>query len=120
MRVRVYFNLHKKMFSVVALTGHFRNKVIFHANKIMLKDAKFRVQLAGRKKVLSEKKKNVHAFVYGYISKENITNDKLVSVTYNPYKYASFVLKDSKLPIYKSNFVIMNVENNVPFMFVEC
>ena len=119
MRVKVYFNLHKKMFSVVALSGPNKNRVIAHTNSLMLRDTKFRVQSAGRQKVLKEKKKNVHAFVYGYITEEVSKNLDLNRVTYNPYKYNSFVIKESECPIYESNFVRLNVESQIPFMFAE-
>ena len=117
MRVKVYFNLHKKMFSVVALSGPNKNRVISHTDSLMLRDTKFRVQSSGRQKVLKEKKKNVHAFVYGYITEKISASSGLHRVTYNPYKYNSFVIKESECPIYESNFVRLNVENQIPFLF---
>ena len=82
MRVKVYFNLHKKLFSVVALEGDKKGKVIKHTDSIDLSMPIFRVQKAGRERVLKEKKKNVHAYVTGYIcklksDKENSKDRKL-------------------------------------------
>ena len=48
-RVEVYRNLHKNCFSVRALTGENKGKVIDHVQEITLKDVKFAVQPAGRK-----------------------------------------------------------------------
>ena len=52
-RVYVYFNLHKKVWSVRQ-----NGKVVEHTKSIMLKDCKYLVGKAGREKVLREKKKN--------------------------------------------------------------
>ena len=75
-RVQVYYNLHKKCLSI-----RYKGKVIEHAREVTLTDAKFHVQPAGRARVLREKKKNVHAYVW--------TAEK--RVTYNPYKNKTFV-----------------------------
>lgn len=65
MRVFVYFNLHKKCFSVKALDGVSKGKVVFHADKVMLRNVEFRVSEAGRKRVLETGRKQVHAGVVG-------------------------------------------------------
>lgn len=58
MSVEIYFNLHKKVYSV-----RHKGKVIEHATAVTVMDPKFVVQPAGRAKVLRDKVKNVHAFV---------------------------------------------------------
>ncbi len=65
MRVQVYWNLHKDCWSVVALEGDQKGRVVTHADKVLLRGATFSVQPAGNAKVRREKKKNVHAFVRG-------------------------------------------------------
>jgi len=65
-KVRVYWNLHKKCWSVQDCKT---NKVIDHIKDIVLEDAKFIVREGGQKRVRREGKKNVHAFVVGYIYK---------------------------------------------------
>ena len=99
MRVEVYFNLHKKTFSVRnCKTG----LVIAHTDNIWVEDPVFVVRKAGREKVLRERKKNVHAFVRGTWMQDLLVEDaqKIFDhwgaseeVTYNPYKYDSFVTK---------------------------
>lgn len=103
MKVFVYFNLHKKVFSVKALEGSMKGRVIAHENALTLHDVTFKVSQAGRQRVLRERKKNVHAGVvgqwYGSIDSHiRDTND--IAVTYNPYKYDSFVLRDDEVPIH--------------------
>jgi len=65
MKVEVYFNLHRKVWSVRALEGRNKGRVIVHAERVILRDAKFVVQQAGRDKVVREQRKNIHAFVRG-------------------------------------------------------
>jgi len=87
-RVYVYFNLHKKVWSVRQ-----GGLVVEHTKNIMLKDCRFLVSEAGRKRVLREKKKNVHAGVSGYVV-DSIPEYKVYSeakITYNPYMYKGFV-----------------------------
>jgi hypothetical protein len=89
-RVFVYRNLHKKCYSVRSMkTG----KVLFHVDHITLSNVKFRVGKAGRERVLRTKQKNVHAGVVGYIADVSLLC-QTTKVTYNPYKYDSFVRQD--------------------------
>jgi hypothetical protein len=61
-RVKVYFNLQKDCLSVIdAETG----LLYCHAHRIEIRNAKFRVQPAGRERVIREKRKNVHAYIVG-------------------------------------------------------
>ena len=87
MRVEIYFNLHKKVFSM-----RHKGKVIAHVCKATLKDVSYVVQPAGRARVLSDKKKNVHAFVRGeLVDGLDAGIYKEGYVSYNPYKAATFV-----------------------------
>jgi hypothetical protein len=102
-RVKVYYNLHRKMFSVVSLEAHDRyGRVIDHRKFITLDNVGFRVNPAGRARCRREKRKNVHAFVVGTISavQEQSPPGEAEIVIYNPYMYNSFVLKDSAEPVY--------------------
>ena len=106
--VSVYYNLHRKCLSM-----RVKGVVVDHPHAVVLKNVKFRVQPAGRAKVLKEKRKNVHAFVCGQLvetygevlhtspcvnglwggGKKNC--EKIFStdfqVVYNPYKYKTFI-----------------------------
>ena len=79
--VEVYYNLHKKCLSVRK-----RGLVIAHVRSILLKNAEFVVQPAGRKRVLTEKRKNVHAYVRGERVAVASFDGKSERITYNPYK----------------------------------
>jgi hypothetical protein len=101
MKVFVYFNLHKKVWSVRALEGERKGRVVAHSDVVHLLNAKPKVSEAGRQRVLLEKRKNVHAGVVGewvshcpkYIE-ENVS--RVVRPTYNPYKYKTFVDKETE------------------------
>lgn len=103
--VKVYFNFTKKVWSIL------QNTVKTHAKYVCLKNTKFHVSERGRQKVLSSKRKNVHAWIVGTIVQNpnrlynadqlacrilSIANhaghgSPWVKVTYNPYINTSFV-----------------------------
>ena len=111
MRVYVYFNLHKKVFSVRALEGENKGRVVAHVNRILIDRPEFVVLEAGRQRVLREQKKNVHAGVRGIWTAwvDGIDEwDHLTPVTYNPYLYSSFVEKSTLAPVHKATFAVLD------------
>ena len=98
MKVDVYFNLHKKKLSVRSCST---KRVIAHVDEIILNDAKFVVNERGRQRVLSKKRKNVHAFVRGVIT-NSIISGVDEQVTYNPYKYSTFVNINTTAPVFET------------------
>jgi hypothetical protein len=117
-KVMVYYNLHKKTFSV-----SYDNKVIMHADYVKLGDVEFRVRTGGRNKVRAEKQKNVHAFVIGNLLEyceypcDNIPNPTSNNIiTYNPYKNETFVYKEGGEPIYAAKEVDMINSTNKLFV----
>lgn len=106
MRVFVYYNLHKKVFSVKALEGVNKGRVVAHSSEITLHDVTFRVSQAGRARVIAEQKKNVHAGVVGQWdgAVDPVVRDTSdISITYNPYKYSTFVYADGEQPVYTAD-----------------
>ena len=83
-RVRVYYNLHKKCFSV---QDYKTGLVTKHAYRLFLTNAMFVVRKSGNERVRSEGKKNVHAFVNGIVGNRSakIDNEHCFVVRYNPY-----------------------------------
>ena len=65
MKVFVYYNLHRHCWSVKALEGDKKNRVIAHANYIELTESNPKVSKAGQARVRREKRKNVHAGLVG-------------------------------------------------------
>ena len=99
MRVEVYFNLHKYIWSVrSARTG----RVILHTDKVHIRNPEFVVRQAGRNRVLHEGKKNVHAFVRGDVCYFDDWNPEILDVDivgYNPYRAATFVSAHDTSPV---------------------
>lgn len=112
--VYVYFNLHKKLWSVKSRkTG----RVMFHCRAAFLKDVKFKVSQAGRKRVLKEKRKNVHAGVAGQLlgtwaAQPALCEDVHEVVTYNPYKYKTFVCASNLQPVGSAAWCSMDVDDD--------
>jgi hypothetical protein len=111
-KVFAYRNLHRQCWSVKALEGPLKGRVIYHASDLTLGWCDFKVSQAGRQRVLREQKKNVHAGVVGYLTEcGEITTDGIdldVPVTYNPYKYDSFVDARCEVPVTSALFVNLN------------
>ena len=103
MKVDVYWNLHKNIWSVRE-----KGKVIAHMGTVVLSDVTFRVQPAGRERVRREGKKNVHAFASGtYTPAIEGRAKKGRQITYNPYKYDSFVYSDDLTPVHHSAKIVL-------------
>jgi len=108
MRVRCYYNLQKKTFSIVdTATG----RVIRHADSVHLSNVKFHVREGGRQRVLREQRKNVHAFVTGDLLWAGDLNLKITHYVheayYNPYHCETFIDKGNDQPVYKADVAIL-------------
>jgi len=117
-RHEVYYNLHKQCLSVRAVGG---GSFVFHRDSMLLEDVRFAVQPAGNAKVRATGRKNVHAFVRGYIfdistlpamdayRQDQISkimlDPTMQKITYNPYKYDSFVDQNTLTPVYTADKV---------------
>ena len=117
MKVFVYFNLHRKCFSVKALEGINKGRVIKHAHFVALEDVTFKVSEAGRQRVLKEQRKNVHAGVVGTLvpSIDAVGSER---VTYNPYKGNTFVLCGTGDSILASTSAMLQVHDKKGYIYV--
>ena len=107
-KVEVYWNLHKKCWSI----RHAHGNLIAdrpHRTYLEMEDVTWVVQQGGRERVLREGKKNVHAFARGtLIETKGFPHHKrqgrgrAVAVTYNPYKHSTFINVDESSPLRKS------------------
>jgi len=117
MKAAVYWNLHKNIFSIQSREKNNYGKVVAHKDSVVVGLPKFVVRQAARKKVLKDKQKSVHAFVVGNLEPDmffNLGPGRLV--TYNPYKYDSFVMADTKEPIKEGTLVRLRTHNDKPVM----
>ena len=113
-KVFVYKNLHKNCWSIKQ-----DGLVKAHATELNLYNCVFKISRAGQNRVRKEKRKNVHAGIKGVIKDDtfervwnDLPEDMMVEVTYNPYKTDSFVHKHDGSPRWFACVVKMK-ENSV-------
>ncbi|QBP31101.1 hypothetical protein SEA_REFUGE_83 [Mycobacterium phage Refuge] len=103
-RVFVYKNLHQSRkngqpwYSIQALEGDFKGRVIHRSGTVLLANAKGVVRKAGRERVIREGRKNVHAGMVGELISVLPRDFAGTEVTYNPYKYETFVHRNTEKP----------------------
>lgn len=111
MRVRVYYNLNRAVWSIKAMEGEFKGRVIGYASSVVLSYAHTVVSEAGRQRVLREQRKNVHAYIDGQLEhvggyQERLMTPsrtgylagirgKLHNLYYNPYRVDHFIWASS-------------------------
>jgi hypothetical protein len=98
--VEVYRNLHKNKWSI-----RHKGRIIKHLDSLVLLNCVFRVQPAGRKKVLREKRKNVHAYIKGELNEFCSLDLCTIDASYNPYKFDYFFRKRDNSRIDKCSMV---------------
>lgn len=105
-KLEVYKNLRKNCYSV-----RYKGRVIHYAQNYQLRNCKFVVQPAGRKKVIETGHKNVHAFVRGlWCRLPKLSNIKTArKVRYNPFKMENFEFEDGSV-CFESEFVWLTPE----------
>ena len=122
MEVFVYRNLKNGKWSVRCTQT---NRVICHAKEVQLANCSFVVNEAGRQRVLETQEKNVHAGVVGvleaFVAFEPASDfDAYLlfelgcrEVTYNPYKYTSFVDAQTEEAVATSGLVQLMSDKRV-------
>ena len=105
--VHVYRNLTRKCWSVRK-----QGKVVDHPDYVLLADCELRVQPAGNAKVREEGRKNVHAYVAGQKVPlvPNPDDIQFKPLTYNPFKYTSFVNAETEQPVHKAMWVWLDAD----------
>ena len=110
--VDVYRNLHKKTWSI---RDRRTGRLLGHTDNVIIIDAKFIVQPAGRQRVLREQRKNVHAFIrgkmldsiYAFMATNPLCN---AQVTYDPYYTDHFYQIGTKEAVKEASFVTLNTK----------
>lgn len=128
MKCFVYRNLHKPnhTYSIKALEGEHKGRVIGYASSITIEEAPFVVREAGRQRVLETGHKNVHAGIIGTFTSARDYEERLttpphfnekdydisssrpnVIVTYNPYVAPTFFNVKTKEPVHGAGLVCL-------------
>lgn len=97
-KVRVYRNLNNGKWSILAMTGEYKNKVVGHLEELSLSDVRFIVSAAGQARVRREGRKNVHAYAQGVLSSITAApfGVDVPIVSYDPYGKDFFFRKDNE------------------------
>lgn len=111
MRVRVYYNIHKHVWSVQEHIPGRGWRVRHHALALVLEGVTFKVSEAGRQRVIREKRKNVHAYAIGQLVTLDTFEYDQERISYNPYKGASFTLGGT--PIESADCVVFTAQNQL-------
>lgn len=90
--VRIYWNLHKHVWSVQDERTH---RVIAHVGEVSLTGVRFVVSEAGRQLVIRRQRKRVHAYACGQVGPAG--DGAGVPTSYNPYKGPRFVAEGSEV-----------------------
>ena len=111
MKAKVYFNLHKKTWSILHMTPK-GWRLWGHSPHVVLADVTWKVSEAGRQRVLRERRKNVHAFGIGtWLDHESPPEGDFKPVKYNPYECGSFCIEG--VPVHASKYAIFTPERRV-------
>ena len=89
-KVKVYRNLHKDSWSLMAADGPERGRVIGYADQVELDAPELRVGEASRQRAVREGVRNVHAFVVGTLLPNGSIQRPLYRVRYNPFRASCF------------------------------
>jgi len=120
--VRCYRNLNRRLNGEAGFWSVKQGATVkFHCRTIFLKNVTFPVNERVRLEVVRDKKKQVHAYVEGFITDRPTYYDGYEAVTYNPYENKKFVccrgevkaaeacmlvrLSDGKMRVYASNIL---------------
>lgn len=100
----IYYNLRKKTWSIRQ-----KGLVVGYSDVIQLRNVTPKVSEAGRQRVLRRQRKDIHAGLVGEIEQRSLPADDptLIEITYNPYKYATFVEKISGKEFLGASKVLM-------------
>jgi len=110
----VYWNLHKRCFSVRE-----RGRVIAHTEHVTLRNAHFVVQRSGYERTVREKVRSVHAWVRGEVTEasEGLSVTPVL-VTYNPFRVGHFVVRATGERIDSAPLVALSVVGGKPVVAI--
>lgn len=112
--VDIYWNLHKKCFSVKSRARDSYGRVIAHAQNIGLTAVTFVVSEKGRQRVLREQRKNVHACLRGTWTATPRAGG--APITYDPYTNTTFMRSDQ--PIHQAKTLTGTIHNGHPKVLI--
>jgi hypothetical protein len=101
-RIDVYRNLNEDCLSIRSREPENRGIVIAHSECICVDEPCFVIQRGSQETAREEGKRNVHAFVRGVATSEEVKDVRTTRVTYNPFIYDWFVTQETEIPVKRS------------------
>ena len=96
--VAVYRHLPREVFSVRALDGPDKGRVLAHGTQLGLRDARMVVNERARRKIAAGSPKDVHAWITGRLSAVTLRDP--VRITYRPHQRGEFFVAETGQPIW--------------------
>lgn len=107
-RIEAYRNLHKGMWSVKSRQQPNYGRVVGWVPSILIENAYCYVNEKGRQRVIREGRKNVHAVVRGDWSQTLLPDADWQPLTYNPYRFETFVDRNTEAPVWFVPYVMLD------------
>lgn len=109
-RYKVYRNLNNSLFSILAVEGKFKGKVVGHAKCVEMNNVTFIISESSRQRAVKEKTRNVHAFAVGHLTgfESHYSVDTLQQITYNPFFLDSFVFVSNSNKVSRVDQLILS------------
>lgn len=98
-RVRCHKNLHRGDWSISV-----KGKVVAHVPEIVLANVTFKIRETARQRVIARKCREVHAWAEGEVALAP-THGAPTPISYNPYRAATFVARETGEPVLACDFV---------------
>ena len=114
-KIEVYRNLNKEGVTYSIRQG---GRVVAHATELSLRDVEFHVQPAGQKRVRKTKRKNVHAWVTGFLTDyaKARVGKKMTRIVYDPYRFKHFVNAKTKRPVHKAKTAVLYSQGVIAYL----
>jgi hypothetical protein len=110
-RVAVYKNLHKQAWSVRAMPGPYKGRVIGHAHAITLVDCRTHVNCRAQQRIAGGAAREVHAWIVGTVS-DTATLASPRRLTYRPHERAEFFVADTGEEIHSADIVAFDADGS--------
>lgn len=96
--VAVYRHLPREVFSVRALDGPDKGRVLGHGTQLGLREARMVVNERARRKIAAGSPKDVHAWITGTLAPVTLRDP--VRITYRPHQRGEFFVAETGQPIW--------------------
>jgi len=103
-RVAVYKNLHKQAWSLRALDGPHKGRVIAHAPAVGLTRCHMHINERIRLRIATGAAREVHAWIVGTLAEVELAQPQRIS--YRPHERGTFIIAATGQPIWTADAVL--------------